>query len=333
MWQWLRPVVQSAVSAFWEDVEAEIQINVEGAVRDLGEPMDLGTLARAARGPSGAPSCFLWLRARILYHYLPFDKTIFGKLIDPVYLTMIGITMLPLFGVRFLFFGAILLLLLFPGPPDEYQLVSFILHFKGTQFFTSGVLMTFIGAMQQYSCYVFHEDDLRRCVNSRGPGATQCLWSIVFDYFGSVALVWVAFLVLPRSNKHPKRATLRHATTMERRGTYCCCLQGVVTRGGRLRRLLRYDVTCFGLSLAVFVSTCVMRPASQGFEDSTHVLLVHVKSAIYWGNCLYALLSLPFIFFVIPVFSWLLTHSVVTGYNTHGALVEFTFPPRACSKV
>lgn len=52
---------------------------------------------------------------------------------DPVYLLMTFTTMLPIFGIRVFFFMGILVMLLFPGPPDEFQLINFILIFKGTQ--------------------------------------------------------------------------------------------------------------------------------------------------------------------------------------------------------
>jgi len=262
----------------------------------------------------------MWrLRAFLLYHYLPFNKTIFGKLADPVYVLLVAFTMLPLFGVRFLFFGVLLVMLLYPGPPDEYQLSNYILHFKGTQFFTSGVIMTFVGAMQQYSCYLLHDGDLKKCLDNHGPGATQGLLSLIVDYLGSVVLVWVAFLMLPRSTKHPRRACLRRASVMERQGVYCCCLHGMVSQGGKLRRLLRYDVVCFLLSLSVFTCSYALRVTQH---DDDHDML-HLKAALYWGNCLYALLSLPFSIFVVPVFAGLLTHSVTTGFDEDGILQEF----------
>merc|ERR1719401_3383779 len=108
-------------------------------------------------------------------------------------------TFLPVFGIRVFFFSGILLCLLVPGPPDEYQLINFILIFKGTQFFTTGVGLGFFGAMEYYGCYLFAPLDLRACIDEHGPGATDWLSSLLMDYLGSITLVWIAFLALPLS--------------------------------------------------------------------------------------------------------------------------------------
>jgi len=337
LWGWLRPAVRSAVRGLWEDIEAEVELGVEAAVHRMGDRARGGggsghpaatavaAAAPAPEPPAAAGSLLGRLKAGFLHHYLPSDKTFFGKARDPVYLAMVAVTSLPIFGVRFVFFGSLLAMMTLPGPPDEYQLVSFILHFKGTQFFTSGVLMTLIGAMQMFSCHLSLAEDLRDCLTARGPGAGQLVSGLAADYFGSVALVWIAFALLPRSRKHPSRAGLRRTTSMMVRGTYCCCLQGVLTQGGRLLRLLRYDIICFLVSVGIFVSEYALYAVTQGARDSPPARLARAKAVIYWGNCLYALLSLPFLLFVIPVFSRLLTHSVITGYNSQGVLVEFAF--------
>merc|ERR550532_3428790 len=110
-------------------------------------------------------------------------------------------TMLPIFGIRVAFFMMILFMLMHPGPVDEFQLINFILIFKGTQFFTTGVGLGFYGAMQYFSCYLFKADDLRRCNDEQGPGTTDYLPAAIVDYVGSMCLVWVAFLLLPRSRR------------------------------------------------------------------------------------------------------------------------------------
>eukprot|EP00415_Alexandrium_ostenfeldii_P001112 UN1112 len=186
--------------------------------------------------------------------------------------------------------------------------------------------MAWLGSMEMLVCYLSCREDLKHCFDTRGPGAKQMLAAIAMDYFGSVALVWTAFTMLPRSRKHPRLATLQRITTMQVRGTYCCCLEGVLTQGGRLWRLLRYDVVCFALSVTVFTIEYAVYAVSEGLEESVHAHVTRAKAVIYWGNCLYALLSLPFAFFIIPGLTRLLTHSAITGYNRHGELVEFAFP-------
>merc|ERR1719401_1435997 len=101
-------------------------------------------------------------------------------------------TMLPVFGIRVFFFSGILTCLLVPGPPDEYQLINFILIFKGTQFFTTGVILGFVASMEYYACYLFAGAALRQCIDTRGPGATDWLSSLIMDYIGTLILVWIA---------------------------------------------------------------------------------------------------------------------------------------------
>merc|ERR1712185_232575 len=92
-------------------------------------------------------------------------------------------------------------MLLFPSPPDEHQLTNYILLFKGTQFFTSGVIALFLGAMQYYRCYIRYDEDMRHCILVSGPGASESVSGQIFDYCGSVVLVWVSFINLPRSRR------------------------------------------------------------------------------------------------------------------------------------
>mmetsp|Transcript_12984 Transcript_12984/g.35925 ORF Transcript_12984/g.35925 Transcript_12984/m.35925 type:complete len:759 (-) Transcript_12984:84-2360(-) len=322
MWTWVRPVAHSAVSEVWNDIEMEIESSLK--VRLLVHSF-------CDDKPPTSTVCFvrlwLWIRSFILFHYLPYNKSIFGKLKDPFYIMMTASTLLPVFGVRVFFFSVILLMLLFPGPPDEYQLINFILTFKGTQFFTTGVAMMFCGAMKYYICYVFDGDQMQDCINIHGPGATDWLSSEVFDYFGSILLVWIAFLALPRSKVHwsGHRQTEHHEVKV-----YCCCLRGVPTRGGRLRRLLSYDMVSFVLSFSLFMPIYISSSSSElanGFEEDEwdHRAFVHAKETVFWCRILYSLLSLPFVIFVIPLCGRVLTHSVYTGYNKAGACVEFSF--------
>lgn len=338
MWYWVRPVVKSAVGGIWDDIEVEIENNVEAALTDERTHHDLHAAAQATPGPEfhsrllrRTGAWYLKFRAWFLYHYLPYNKTFFGKMKDPIFNVVVAFTMLPLFGVRFFFFSALLFMLLIPGPADEYQLVNFILHFKGTMFFTSGVIMLFIGAMQYNRCYLLYSEDIRGCIQSAGPGATEWLCTLVVDYLGSISLVWIAWLVLPCSRKFPSHVESMRGWSRreEERSTYCCCLEGVITRGGRLAGLLSYDVICFWLSLMIMASIywATNDPADWDWSaESISTRWARAKAVTYWCQVLYALFSLPFALFVVPVFSWLLTHSTFTGYNQHGALVEFAFP-------
>jgi len=338
MWHWVRPVVKSAVAGIWDDIEVEIESNIEVALTDQRSEVDLHAASCSSPGPRFRQrslnrwgAWYLRMRAYILFHYLPYNKTFFGKLKDPVYDVLVAMTVLPLFGVRFFFFSVLLFMLVIPGPADEYQLVNYILHFKGTMFFTSGVIMLFIGAMEYNRCYMFFAGDIRSCIENSGPGANEWLCTLVLDYLGSITLVWVAWLALPYTRKFPSHVERMRGWTKreEARSPYCCCLEGVVSRGGRLAGLLSYDVICFVLSFTLMASFCWASTDSSDWDFGASALETrwrHAKAVVYWCQVLYALFSLPFALFVVPVFSWLLTHSTFTGFNQSGACVEFAFP-------
>jgi len=344
MWACVRPVIKSATTSLLDDICLEIESNIEVAVIDARESDDIDAAARSAKGPrfhtrrwGFLARQFLRFRAWILFHYLPYNRTIFGKLKDPIYITMVAFTMLPLFGVRFFFFSGLLVMLLIPGPADEYQLVNYILHFKGTMFFTTGVLMALLGAMQYFRCYLFHISDVKGCIDTMGPGANEWLCTLIVDYFGSISLVWIAWLILPRSRKFPAHSEgpRGNRRTEEQMSIYCCCLKGYTSRGGRLGGLLHYDVVCFIISFCAVAPWYVMAEQQQKHleqgegEQAQEAALaeqwLRAKAVVYWCQVVYALLSLPFALFIIPVFSWLLTHSTFTGYNENGACVEFTW--------
>jgi len=320
MWRCVRPFAHTAMSEVWNDIQIEIESSIKDAVVvDQEEVPEEYPTAR------GCLCClFLWMRSWVLFHYLPYNRSIYGKLADPIYVLMTLSTFLPVFGIRVFFFSAILLMLLFPGPPDEYQLINFILIFKGTLFFTVGVAMMFIGAMRYYACYLFDGGDLRRCIDVNGPGSSDWLSSGIFDYIGSIVLVWIAFLALPLSSVHlsGNRKTSEHEVKV-----YCCCLRGVPTRGGRLRWLLRYDMVAFALSLATYVPIYMVKSGESQDENRRHPqqALLHAKETVYWCRILYSLLSLPFVLFAVPLCGRVLTHSVYTGYNEFGACVEFRY--------
>mmetsp|Transcript_18099 Transcript_18099/g.32822 ORF Transcript_18099/g.32822 Transcript_18099/m.32822 type:complete len:720 (+) Transcript_18099:62-2221(+) len=326
----VKTMLRSALEGGWNDVQTEIEesldTNVHGYARTLSE---LEERSRLAPGPRARASLHWLLRMRrlVLFHYLPYNKSFFGKFKDPLYCFMTMLALIPPFGIRLLFFSLLLALLVWPWPPDEFQLINFILLFKGMQFFTSGVIGMLFGAMEYYYCYLAHPEGhgVHACIESHGPGTAEYVWTLLCDYLGSIALVWLAFLVLPMSKKFP-----RHGRTQfrweEREDEYCFCLAGDLTRGGRLGTLLRYDVCCFFTSWAIVFVVNILSYQPEAAAQSHHSKVVAAKAAIFWCRVIYALLSLPFAFFIIPVLSMLLTHTVRTGFNENGACVQFAYP-------
>ena len=97
------------------------------------------------------------LRALLLYSYLPYDKTIYGKLVDPACLSLLVFASLPFYygAVRALFFSVLLACFLVDTELSEKaredQLMTFILNLKGTQFF-SGFALLGLGYGQFHYC-------------------------------------------------------------------------------------------------------------------------------------------------------------------------------------
>lgn len=86
-------------------------------------------------------ACSRWLlegRAALLYHYIPFDKTLWGRLESPPSLVLMVIASWPELStpwVRPAFFTLLLVCVL--PDLDAFQLSSFIIQLKGSQFLSS----------------------------------------------------------------------------------------------------------------------------------------------------------------------------------------------------
>uniref|UniRef100_A0A7S4V4P3 PX domain-containing protein n=1 Tax=Alexandrium monilatum TaxID=311494 RepID=A0A7S4V4P3_9DINO len=310
MWPSIRSGANAALDRMLLDIEHEIERNLHFSL--LQQQADADAL-----GPAGGVFTGIWWRFRafVLHHYLPHNRYIFGKLKDPVYLFLYMATMIPVHGVRVAVFSVILLMILFPGPPDEYQLINYILLFKGMQFLTSGLIAMAMGAMKYFACYSWHKDALLACVDAGGPGANDSIGQLI-DYLGSITLVWIAFSVLPRSKRHAPEAPIvsGKVSASDEEGA-----------GGRLRHLLHYDVKCFVLSLlllAVLTTVTCFDHLKSGSLGSL-VAAPQFCANVFWCCNLYSILSLPFASFSIPGWQTVLTHSDPTGFNKHGACVPF----------
>jgi len=365
MCQCVRTRLEDLVDLFWDD----LTITVEKALEDtkqatLGEAeTDVDALAEL-----GTPPCILsprWLRAKLLYHLLPFDLSIFGNLKDPMWYVLMVFMCLPCFSflpepfraipVRVPFFIVYLICIVTGCPADEFQLVQFIMAIKGLQFICSGVLMMCTAAYMYYMCV--HPGGTHDC-DIRGPGVKQDLMVSLTDWIGTCVLVWVAFLWLPCSERsaglrdvveagegsnEPQNSQNAQSSDAEEAGTGCCGAKRERDKGGRLRGWLSYDFCCFLVSVIIcYLLICVdaghMRPGGQkstGFPPANEFVdeaFAEAQkwtghAAIYWARIVYALLSFPFLFFWIPGLQGILTHTRITGYNKNGVCVPFMMHP------
>mmetsp|Transcript_108016 Transcript_108016/g.344886 ORF Transcript_108016/g.344886 Transcript_108016/m.344886 type:complete len:491 (-) Transcript_108016:295-1767(-) len=141
----------------------------------------------------------LWIRAKILNHWCPFDRSIHGKLKSPFYLFLTAISFCPFFGVRLAFFSMVLFLHSTGRPADTYQMIDFIFSMKGTQFKSGGVVLFVYGTLQYMICVT--PGDPHAC-DKRGPGSNIFVWLSGLDLIGSLIISWAAFLVIPYSATH-----------------------------------------------------------------------------------------------------------------------------------
>jgi len=310
MWHWVRSGATAALDRMLSHVELEIERNIQYSFLEQQSNSNI-------QGPIGGPlrGYVYRLRAFILHHYLPHNKSFFGKLEDPVYLAIYIMTCLPVHGLRVAIFAVVLLMLVVPGPPDESQLINFIVSFKGVQFFSSGLVRLWMGAMEYFACYSLYKDELLECVEERGPGVASGLGEAA-DYLGNIALVWIAFYMLPYSKKHVQDPLTRYLAEENSRQT-----------GGRLHHLLHYDMKCFVVSLctllALTLATCGGQLDAGGSSRGSYPQFC---ANIFWCCALYSTLSLPFVPFMIPCVQTILTHCDPTGYNESGACVAFELP-------
>ena len=305
---------------------------------------DQSPLRQEQSGPASTWSCYCWLRRKVLRHYLPYDRSLFGKLKDPLYLALTLIMLIPNAGFRVSVLSLILTLILFPGPPDEFQLINFIMLSKGTQFITGGLLSMSQGAVIYFKCFTWHDADLGQCIAEHGPGRVSSLAGAMADYLGSIALVWIAFLALPYSREHREEKRVaalgrsrgsssepRARDTAEASSKASKDSKSKDTgkggrgpgRGGRLAMLLRYDVTCFALSLLVLL---LLTLSTFELKDREVTLWRHLQENIFWCKVFYSLLSMPFFLFTIQPLQQVLTHAAPTGFNALGACVPFHLP-------
>lgn len=316
MWGWIKRRVAWIVDAVWEDVTEEVKDAIKEVVLKKRKDRDYGK-APCCCGPA-------WMRAGILYHWFPYDKSIFGKIRDPIWWLLKIITMIPVFGIRPLFFLFLLLLQCLGTPrgqrgPDEFQLISYILGFKGLQFFTGGILGSLRGAAIYYYCLQNDNCD------EVAPGRTEGIIYGIIEFVLNIVLVWIAFALLPFAGKHAevqfkgKKAARLHRKANSSECERFLCFKVHPDRGGRLNFLLYWDI--FGAFLGILTIIGLMvffRGPNRTYNQLDNPNLF--AEEIYWAKVVYSFTTLPFFLFVIPGLQQVLTHSEASGYNRHGWL-------------
>jgi len=366
MWTCVKTRADVAVDLIWDDLTVYIETAVDDQkVAVLGKTL-VTHEALVDMGADQAPRCLSpsWWRAQVLYNFAPFDRSFFGLVKNPIWWLLTFISITPVFGIRVVFFAFILLFVVSSLPPDEFQLVRFILGFKGTQFIT-GTMLAFKAAAEYNLCV--HPHGTHSC-DVAGPGVKDHQLYSCIDYLGSCLLVWVAFFCLPCSQPSAGSRDDIQTETAESNGrdlsrgdpqpssleagsqpsslepgpprTKCfCCSRWDPSRGGRLAGLLVWDLASFCLSSIfllgmVWVDASHLRPGGDPFANPSSEALVdrldtwEFRTSFYFARICYALLSFPFLVFNLPVVNGILTHVAPTGYNRYGLCLPCVLKPQ-----
>mmetsp|Transcript_35130 Transcript_35130/g.63791 ORF Transcript_35130/g.63791 Transcript_35130/m.63791 type:complete len:469 (+) Transcript_35130:66-1472(+) len=336
MWSCASTRIKDLIDVFWDDLAVYIE-TMENDQKEVVRGRQIANVEGLA--VLGKKPCICspsWWRALLLYYYLPFDISLFGQVKQPLFWLLTVLSMVPSYGIRILFFAVLFLLHLTACPPDEYQLIGYILTFKGTQFLSSGIGMACFAAVKYYIC--IEPDGTHTCATN-GPGANSDLVSSSIDFLGSCVLVWVAFLVLPCSTRY---AGVRDIGEGEGGGEEeqkkCLCCFWNPKRGGRLAGLLGYDLFVFLLSCGllyglVYTDTAHLRPGEKadlnvGQDDYLKEINTwQFRTAVFWARVFYSVLAFPFTIFYLPVLNGILTHTTATGYNRQGLCVPYLLHP------
>merc|ERR1711974_126480 len=90
--------------------------------------------------------------------------------------------------------GVFLFLFIMIDKGDEFQLVQFILRFKGTQFISHGLIKSILGFVTYYTCNTAYHPDLdEHTCELNGPGV-QAGWRV----FEIMFVGWVLQILLVR---------------------------------------------------------------------------------------------------------------------------------------
>jgi hypothetical protein len=264
-----------------------------------------GQSAEEAEPDRKGVDCF---RAFFRYHLFAYDKTIWGKLRDPVFVLMTAISLIPISGICQAIFAFVFCII---DKTDEYQLIAYILTFKGTQYLSHGMIRIIIGFFTYMNCVTVPADVNGHSCDEAGPGMAGN-FQVTFVLFAiPIVLVWTAFLLLPFS-KEKGRSKLK---TLEYH--HGGVSKEAQRKGGYLWRLMIYD----------FITFCICMGA-VGYVVSTRSSYDDwpVKHALFAAQIAYGYLSLPFFLFTIPFVQAVLTHAVPTGYDRQGRVQAFKKP-------
>lgn len=287
------------IDGIWPDLRQEIMYAVAEGL-DTKKKKD----EQEAAQEGGGSDCF---RAFLRYHLFPFDKSIWGKLKDPGWVLFRSLSLVPWAGMTPFVFTFLFLII---DHSDEFQLLFFILQFKGTQFLSAGIARTVVGFFQYFSCATIPATRSDHLCDKTGPGLSENIYVLAGGWVLQVILIWMAFFMLPRA----KAKGRRDLNNQEIERLASTAASAMSDNGGYVKYLMLYDLACFALCIGAVTYVLCTRPSTVPGERDAWVS----RQAFFACQVIYGYLSIPFFFLTLPGIQAVLTHTVPTGYDRQG---------------
>ena len=292
----VRRVAEAVVDGFMPEVRDMIMESATAAFRKKVDDAAKMT----APAPPCCPNVPARVRAHVLYHMFPHDKTVWACAKDPwwwFYTQALGA--FPLWGVTTAWWFVVLAFKWSESPVDEFQLVDFVVSFKASQFTTACVQAMVVGATLYASCIPDCSDG--------APGSEPAFRETLWLFFARVLLCWVALGLLPWSavkggyHYEPVRGELASVTR----------------KGGRVWYWMYYDLAIFAgcMALIYFIFTQDGADGLGGTNWVVNAQLFHVK-------VVYGMLSFPWVILKLPMMYSLILSLKPTKYNRRGETVR-----------
>jgi len=342
------------IDRIWEDVilvaefKSRSALSEGRAAADYEESVNYGT--------EPAPFTIQSIRAWVLHHLLPFNKSVVGKVKDPVYLALSLVSLIPFVGIRLCFFFFLLLLHITGCPADTYQMINFILTFKGTQFQSGGIILLVYAFVRYCMCI---KPGIPESCSTDGPGMEIPTWLHMVDLLGSGIFCWPVLLMLSGTRSHrgpcydrddeidnvddllPLGDTSPTSALRDDKMKATGCFRTAGSR--RIFKLLCLDAigwiicVCYWVWLAFLDLSSIVStrgfPLTEGFHGITWAMVLEYADTpqgryhFFRARLSYNLMSAPFMFLMIPTLSMLVSLTRETGYNRNGYCVPFAWRP------
>ena len=292
----VRRVAEAVVDGFMPEVRDMIMESATAAFRKKVDDAAKMT----APAPPCCPNVPARVRAHVLYHMFPHDKTVWACAKDPwwwFYTQALGA--FPLWGVTTAWWFVVLAFKWSESPVDEFQLVDFVVSFKASQFTTACVQAMVVGATLYASCIPDCSDG--------APGSEPAFRETLWLFFARVLLCWVALGLLPWSavkggyHYEPVRGELASVTR----------------KGGRVWYWMYYDLAVFAgcMALIYFIFS---QPGADGLGGTNWV----VNAQLFHVKVVYGMLSFPWVILKLPMMYSLILSLKPTKYNRAGETVR-----------